>query len=113
MGYPMTYQRVIHRNGLSAGDYDSRTSDMGGEITIPVKADFRPGVDYEEVLKDLLRHQNENLERAKGGRQMLLGDLRRLELDALDERAHVQYIAQRLGADPDLVAAVIREFMSW
>lgn len=43
---------------------------------------------------------------------LLQGDLRRLEKDAVDERAICEAIALKLMLDKELVAAVIREFMA-
>ena len=44
---------------------------------------------------------------------MLLGDLRRLEADVIDEQGICQHIASRIGVDTDTVAAVLKEFVSF
>lgn len=84
MGYPMTFQRVVNRNGLKDGSYEYPPSMWFG--------------DAEGLRKRAM---------------LLAGDLRRLENDALDEQAICGHIADRTGIDRDTVAAVLKEFISW
>lgn len=44
---------------------------------------------------------------------LLLGDLRRLEEDTVDEKATCLYISRKTGIDVETVAAVLKEFMAW
>ena len=112
MGYPMTYQRVIHRSELAEGGYDDKTQ-MVGSWPLPGPERFDEGVDYVGVVMDAARHYRDDLERMQGQRRMLLGDLRRLARDTIDESATCRAIADRTGTDPEIVQAVLREFMRW
>jgi hypothetical protein len=70
MGYPMTYSRVVYRNGL-LGDY------VGGTNHPP-----------------------------DGYKDMIAGDLRRLEKDQRDEQ-HLAEYAKRTGLTPEQVKSVL------
>ncbi len=84
MGYPMTWQRFIRRNRLTEGDYVvSPDAFWTGSQEVPQRV------------------------------RNMMGDLRRLEKDALDERAICVHIAKETGTDAETVAAVLKEFMSW
>jgi hypothetical protein len=95
MGYPMTYRRVLNRNGLADGDYDklpqSKAHLFSGDLTF-------------ETLKRI--QEMERLFRA------ISGDLRRLEKDSVDEKAICLLIAEKTGLAPDTVAGVIKEFLA-
>jgi DNA-binding NarL/FixJ family response regulator len=105
MGYPMTWQRVVNRNGLADGSYDA------------VPAAWAPGnVEknvHAQAVSSVLEWRRERLEALAHKARMLAGDLRRLELDSVDEGATCKEIARRTGIDVDTVAAVLKEFMSW
>jgi len=92
MGYPMTYGRVVSRNGLH-GDYDTR----GVAINIAALPEWA----QKEVGALAARFG------------MICGDLRRLERDVVDERAVCDHIAVKTGVDRDVVAGVLREFFAW
>lgn len=49
----------------------------------------------------------------KGQIENLLGDLRRLEQDTQDENALVKHIQFRTNIDPEVIAAVLKEFINW
>lgn len=109
MGYPMTYRRVINRNGLEKGGYGEVPSGLAVQVNVTDK-----GLATEEEFHRLIwPHAVERLKRYEGGYSMLLGDLRRLETDTVDERTTCAHIAERTGIDPDVVAAVLKEFMAW
>jgi hypothetical protein len=116
MSYPMTYQRVIHRNGLHEGGYTDdparRYSKVGPEYAFPERSKFAAEVDYEAILRGEIGNLRGEIDRLHGQRMSLLGDLRRLEADALDERAICQHIASRTGIDVETVAAVLQGFMT-
>ena len=111
MGYPMTYQRVIHRNRLHEGGYDA---ERVGPFTVAEQsiADMT-----DEARAALFRHmaetQHERIVSMVRARNLILGDLRRLEVDSIDEGATVAYIANRTEADPEIVTAILREFLRW
>lgn len=97
MGYPMTFGRLLGRNGLKTGGYGTRMS--------TVNLDGDSGL-FARYWREALIHSD-----SKWG--LLLGDLRRLEADAVDERAICKHVSQSTGIDEDTVAIVIKEFMSW
>jgi hypothetical protein len=109
MGYPMTYQRVIHRNGLYEGDYDH----LPPNLSVHVNLDNKGLVTQDEFDKAMVDHYRERLRQYERTTRMLLGDLRRLEVDAVDEQATAQAVAHRTGIDAETVAAVLKEFMAW
>jgi len=101
MGYPMTYQRVVNRNGLAVGNYGEPPSDA-------------PFVGWNtEALGHMplsdLRHE---VERCRGLISNICGDLRRLEKDAVDERGICKQVANATGVDAEVVAAVLKEFVA-
>ena len=67
----------------------------------------------EELIRDQWPRACERLRRYEESMRLLLGDLRRLEADAVDEAAICTYIAHRTGIDADIVAAVLKEFIAW
>lgn len=101
MGYPMTFKRVINRNQVSEGGYGDWPK------TWPA-----PNLDKLAVATN----PDWYIDAFNGVKQRvgaLLGDLRRLETDAVDENATCKAIALRTGIDEEIVAAVLKEFMQW
>jgi len=113
MGYPMSYRRVINRNGLAEGGYDDKTSPPVSPSAFPGPDKFLPDVDYVALLRKELEHRRATIEDMWNKRRMLLGDLRRLELDSVDEHATCQSIALKTGIDAETVAVVLKEFIAW
>jgi hypothetical protein len=110
MGYPMSYQRVIHRSGLQTGGY--------GDLPVYLNRTVLEGGHTDAVTEDeawLSRRPFiiESVKALEGRWSMLLGDLRRMETDTLDERATCEHIATRTGIDAEIVAAVLKDFMAW
>lgn len=113
----MTYRRVVNRNGLATGDYGARISTMNvgpGETMVDLSPDdFNEGVDFIEVQRRHIADLYNEIRRIDGCWSALLGDLRRLERDAVDEKSVCAYVAQRTGIDAEVVAAVLKEFIAW
>lgn len=107
MGYPMTFKRVVQRNNLVTGDYD--TSPKYHSYSNPV---WDKQYQNEELLLDIIKHYTETVNRLNDYFKRLAGDLRRLEHDVVDEDALCSLIANRTKIEPDVVAAVLKEFMS-
>jgi hypothetical protein len=111
MGYPMTFKRVVNRNALQDGDYTtppvrhSKRVVMYGSHTSDVSEDEAKLARYDHLAKRI-----EEYEKAF---QMLAGDLRRLEQDAVDEKGICTYIAHRVGLASDDVAMVLKEFVEF
>lgn len=103
MGYPMTYQRLLHRNGLAEGD----------ALHVPVAAHPMAGWNLDAVEHLAPSVVRTAVVAANTKTAVLLDDLRRLERDATDEAAIAQHIAARTGVDVETVAAVLKEFISW
>lgn len=104
MGYPMTYQRVIRRNGVVVGDYEESPTD------------WQPLVNTNEADDGVVSVSNARRRRVLAYERsacMLAGDLRRLERDTRDEGATCAHIAHRTGLDREVVAAVLKEFLDW
>lgn len=111
MGYPMTYRRVVNRNRL-VGDYGAR---MSGINTKPwdheLLAKLNENVDRVEVLLSHCETLDREIDSLNGRWSAIVGDLRRLEADTLDEHACAR-IADRVGCDADTVAAVLGEWIA-
>lgn len=103
MGYPMTYRRVISRNSLPEGDYESIPHSLQTCVNVNPKDDG---------YADIGQVRRERLLQYEGQFRSLCGDLRRLERDAVDEKAVCEGIAMRTGIDVDTIAAVLLEFFS-
>lgn len=109
MGYPMTWRRVMDRNRVRDGDY--------GDVPftcplVSIQPSWIPEASEHQLAGLAETFQEENAkQKARVGQ--LLGDLRRLERDTLDEKATVVVIADQTGVDPDDVAAVLRAFLEW
>lgn len=82
MGYPMTYSRVVGRNGLNGPGY---TATWDSTTMMP----------------------NETLE--EHVRSMIRGDMRRLEQDQRDEQ-HLKLYADNAGITPEQARAVLDLF---
>jgi hypothetical protein len=116
MGYPMTYSRILDRNGLKDGDYDTPPERWFLNAPATAWSIMENRSSKEEILahgKHLEEIYKEHCKRVQGRITMLTGDLRRLEKDTLDEGTTVQTIAAQTGVDTDTVAAVLRAFIAW
>jgi hypothetical protein len=92
MGYPMTWKRFINRNSLQEGGY------ANAQLT---------GANLDSMTGwpgDAMRQASQRF-------RMIMGDLRRLEQDVVDEKAICNQIVSRTGIDKDTVAAVLKAFM--
>lgn len=69
-------------------------------------------VRYVRTTQDLSNHRADRLIGVENAAKMLAGDLRRLEQDIVDEGAICRDIACRSGLDEEIVAAVLKEFVS-
>ena len=107
MGYPMTFDRVIRRNNLGTGGYDDAAK-WGLSVNLNNLGLMASGDEFDRVMVGEYRRR---LREYEASAKMLLGDLRRLETDAIDERAVCAIVAERTKVDPETVAVVIREFL--
>ena len=99
MGYPMTWQRLIHRNGI--------TPDF------PMQWDANVNTsEQHDTIANLSRIRAERLERLAKQGASLQADVARLVIDAQDEQALCRHIAERALIPPDVVAAVLKEFFA-
>src|SRR5437867_756428 len=104
MGYPMTFRRLVNRNGLTDGNYEQTPAAYQiGVNTNPISP-----VNGQDYSKELWPHIRERLERYEASMRLLAGDLRRLEKDAVDENALAKHIAARTGVSVDIVASVLK-----
>jgi hypothetical protein len=112
MGYPMTFQRVLKRSHLEDGDYKVVPDD---NRVYPAKNQYRVETTnpewYEDLLKKEINRLSNELIRQENRRNLLLGDLRRLEKDTADENSIAKQIGFRTGISADLVAAVLAEYI--
>lgn len=101
MGYPMTWQRVVGRNRLN--------EDAAWHAYA--------GADVDESGHERLHLAYEHWRRAADAfnRRVasLRSDIARLESDTRDEGSICQRIAERTHIEADVVAAVLKEFLSW
>lgn len=118
MGYPMTFRRFLHRNGLDRGDYtdggDYRNLLRPTLQPFPAKERFLGCTDerYVEMLHEHIDLLGKAIKGWDQWRQQILGDLRRLEADSRDERALCQEVARSVGVDVEIVAAVLQAFIA-
>lgn len=96
----MTWRRIINRNGLKGGSYTDP-----GEWGVLVNMNTTEDV-------SMIPHYRNDLKRFEVKAKAFLGDLRRLEHDALDEKDLCQTISKKSGVDSDIVAAVLQEFFN-
>jgi|SRR5579885_1140114 len=104
MGYPMTWKRVINRNGLHDGNYRD------------VPRNWRSGTNcnpLDDGAPSVSAARRESLMRLEERAASLAGDLRRLEIDALDEKEICTYISHRTKIDSGTVAIILKEFMNF
>ena len=103
----MTFRRFVRRNRLDRGDYGDP-----GDHAVGVNLESVSPITGEDQREHFLPLWTQRLVRYENEFKALLGDLRRLEQDALDERAIVSLIVRRTGLDSDAVAAVLQEFLA-
>ena len=126
MGYPMTWQRVLNRNGLAQSVLDYHSNDWYGtlktvdnrwHLTYPFTLPEYIATADEEKLRSLLdvyiKYGQQATEDNNSRVSMFLGDLRRFVHDAVDEDGICKYIAEKTHIDENDVAAVLKEFMAW
>ena len=104
----------IERNGLSDGDY--RTAPNRHRSGYPLTMEEWPRVEtvaLDDVKISVAGGLLERCNRYEQASMMLAGDLRRLENDVVDEASICLHIAHRTGIEADVVAAVLKEFISW
>ena len=105
----MTFQRFIKRNGLHNGDYN----------IAPEKHRIRVNLDSPGLMpeEDFIRHIHPyhvtQIKEYEAAFKMMAGDLRRLEIDTVDESAICNIISDRIKIPKDIVAAVLKEFMAY
>lgn len=100
----MTYQRVINRNGMH-GDYGTKLSS--------VNLDF-PGTLSDEKFKQVMaEHWQSALKFSDAHWGNVMGDLRRLEKDTVDEHTVCQHIATVTNINAEIVAVVLKEFLNY
>jgi hypothetical protein len=108
MGYPMTWKRLISRNRLSAGDYSNP-----GEHKANVNLIFNDKLITEKTFyEELGPYYVLQIQQYEREFSSLLGDLRRLEHDMLDEKELCRRISEMTGADMDTVATILQAFAS-
>lgn len=103
MGYPMTWQRIVNRNGLADGDYGKAPDRWALNCNMTKDPSLAAG---------MADHWRQELERKDRQIMTFAGDLRRLENDVRDEGIVCQRIAHRIQIEPDVVAAVLKEFFA-
>lgn len=115
MGYPMTWKRVLNRNGLVDGDYGQAPSRY--QIRVNIHEDPQRVLSYttgksETIAEHMAPDWIKRIQEYENSSKMLAGDIRRLEQDAVDEGSLCQEIARRSGVDKEIVAAIIKEFLN-
>lgn len=108
MGYPMTWQRIVNRNGLGDGGYDKTPERHQARVQTVNIGPMEP----DEFTKQQHYPMSQRLAAYETAFRLLVGDLRRLEADAQDEGLLCEQIARRTGLDADVVAAVLKEFVT-
>lgn len=98
MGYPMTYQRLIDRNGLQGG-YDG----FGDPVSDGVGAPQWSQMDHERFQGwPRVPHRQPH-------HSPIAGDMRRVEADQRDAK-HLDEYARLAGITPEQVSAVLTAF---
>jgi len=108
VGYPMTWQRFIQRNGLVAGDY----GDPPERLRANVNLKDHPLTSQEEFDRTMAPFYRERIEDYQSWAGNMVGDLRRLVMDSLDEGEVCRIVGERSGIDRDVVAGVLKEFFN-
>lgn len=112
MGYPMTYRRFVSRNGLGEGGYDHSGKPLPVQWAKHINT-THPGIGTPEGLRDVIWPLAvDRLHQYEVQVAMLLGDLRRLEEDTVDEGPLCAMIAQKAGVDKEVVAAVLQAWLA-
>jgi len=124
MGYPMTFMRFVRRNGLEHGGYDGYTDPESARHTPHPRIHvigptiFGGTAEQREKQAESARRNPPTgeeylrlLQANTSATYMLLGDLRRLQHDALDEGYILKHIASTTGVAEDEVAAVLDAFL--
>lgn len=102
VGYPMTLARWLNRNDLRDGGYDSLPARWALSPVVTASSD--------PMVQSLARAWGETAAARDSKMRLMLGDLRRLEADTLDERYINEEVARRTGVDRDTVAAVLKAY---
>jgi hypothetical protein len=108
LGYPMTWQRVVNRNRLAVGDYDN-AGDHAARVNLHNKGGL---YDDDTFYSQVGPFYVERIKGYESQMKSILGDLRRLEKDTVDEGEIAKHIASRTDIDVDTVAAVLKEFIA-
>jgi hypothetical protein len=113
MGYPMTYRRILGRNRLGKGDYAVTPAALYPYVDIDKEnCGFKSHEALERAYRGNFKWQQEYRISVENARSLLLGDLRRLEDDTVDEVAICQVIANKTALALDVVAAVLKEWIA-
>jgi len=113
MGYPMTYRRILGRNRLGKGDYAVTPATPYPHVDFEKdRCGFETWAALERAYRSNFKWQQEYRMGVENARSLLLGDLRRLEDDTVDEGAICKVVAEKAGVDPEVVAAVLKEWMA-
>lgn len=115
----MTFRRVINRNGLTG-----KPTEIYGETGYSAKISLwdtdsirkvygYPNNDGSNIVGFTMKQLCDEIDKINQKWGLLMGDLRRLEMDAVDESAISKQIATRTGLDPEVIAIVLKEFMAW
>jgi hypothetical protein len=105
MGYPMTYKRVVNRNGLMDGDYGKSPARHRKVVITNATDSWATKIYHFDSVAKRCDEYEKSFE-------LLAGDLRRLENDSQDEQLVCMRIAAKTGIGADVVAAVLLEFFS-
>lgn len=108
MGYPMTFRRVLNRNRINTGDYQGELPSPWG---INLNLDNEMLAPRDVFVQTIHPHLVERIKLYETNVRSLLGDLRRLEQDAIDENCLCKEISRQTGLNVDDVAAVLKAFI--
>lgn len=108
MSYPMTWKRMLNRNGL--GEVDKWTT-LGGAAPNgwSIRTNLQEADDGNAAVGKVRR---ERLTQMEGQAKRLAHDMIRLRHDTLDEDAILNRIVDATGIDPNDVAAVLAAWFS-
>ena len=113
MGYPMSYRRFINRNRLAEGDYANLPFSPYPHVKIDEPlCGFESVEALERAYRSQFNHWNDDRAAQHSRESCLRGDLRRLERDTIDEDAICRVVADKAGADPEIAAAVLKEWIA-
>lgn len=111
MGYPMTWQRIVNRNRLTEADYGDKVSGFNTEGVRKLHGYSEN--DGTHLAEQMVTMACNEIDQANSRWSLLVGDIKRLGTDAVDEVAICNYIAGRTGFQTEVVAAVLKEFFQW